>query len=300
MSEPNSPESPEGNAGNAASAAGSANDPLDELLRGTMRALEAQTPAGYFDALPRSIDAAIEAGAGLGEEDLELAAEAGGRARRGSSQGPELRDVREARKTPSTSVPPIAASSASSASSGVEGGSTRARRPTDSRAYRRSLLETQVGAPQPWWQTRGAALAVIGVALAAAIALVVLRRGEGDSSEDRLGASSSRLHEPQRPAVRVTPPPDAAPPLTAEQAQLRDQLGSALPAARACVGARPLEAAELSVTLEASGAVAAVVVRGAAAAVAAQACIEDAVRDAAASGAIGAGAARTVAIPLFD
>jgi hypothetical protein len=285
MSEPNSPDVPAVNA---------ASDPLDELLRGTMRALEAQTPAGYFEALPQAIDAAIDAGAGLGEEDLELAAEAGGRARRGSSQGPELRDVREQRKTPSTSIPPIASSGR------VEGEPARAKRPTDSRAYRRSLLETQVGAPHPWWQTRAAALAVLGVALAAAIALVVLRRGEGAPSEERLGASSSRLHEPQRPAVRVMAPPDAAPPLTAEQVQLRDQLAGALPAARACVGARPLEEVELSITLEASGAVAAVVVRGAAAAMAAQACIADAVRAAAAGGAIGAGAARTVAIPLFD
>jgi len=291
MSQPSSPD---------ASDAKPQPDPLDELLRGTMRALEGQTPAGYFEALPQAIDAAIEAGAGIGEEDVELAAEAGGRARRGSSQGPELglpgmREAREAREAKRPTGAPISAPVREASREAA-----RARTPSDSRAYRRSLLETQVGAPQAWWQTRGAAMAVIGVAVAAAVALIVLRRGDGGSSEEQLGASSARLRELPRPAVRVTPPPDAAPPLTAEQVELRGQLGDALPTARACVGARPLDEATLTVTLEASGAVAAVAVRGGPAAMAAEACIAKAVRDAAASGAISAGAARVITIPLFE
>lgn len=263
--------------------AGMQGDPLDSLVRRSMRELDGVTPAGYFEALPQrveaSIDAAIEAGfVGMDEDDAQTHE----RARRTSSQGldfgpdfggpPENRELRQ---------------------------TARSRRATDSRAYRRSLLQTQVGAPQPWWQTRGAVLSVAGVAVAGAVAFAVVRwRGHGGSSE-QLGASSSRL--PPRPAPRaVTAPADAAPAPTEDQVKLRALLSSALPAARACFPTRPLDEVTLAVTVDGGGAVRALSVRGDTGGEVVESCVIAAVRAEVEAGSWASGGARTIALPLFE
>lgn len=263
-------------------------DPIDLLVRRSMRELDGATPGGYFEALPQrvdaSIDSAIESGfVGMDEEASDGATE---RARRTSSQGLDFgpdfgaRDTAENRELRQTARP---------------------RRATDSRAYRRSLLQTQVGAPRPWWQTRALALAVAGAAVAAAVAVAVVK-WTSDGSSDRLGASSSRLPPRATPLAggRVTAPDEAATAPTEDQVKLRALLAAALPAARACFAARPLDEVTLAVTVDGGGAVRALSVRGATGGEATESCVIEAVRSEVEGGSWASGGARTIAIPLFE
>lgn len=306
------PKSPESGAGGGVEAA-TAGDPIDLLVRRSMRELDGATPAGYFEALPQrvegAIDSAIAAGF-VGMDDDE--APAGERARRTSSQGldfgPDLGGrERRARRTSTGELPktnpPLEGAGAESAQNRELRQTARPRRATDSRAYRRSLLQTQVGAPEPWWQRRAVVLSVAGVAVAGLVAVAVVRwTGNSASSSDQLGASSSRLppRPSPRPSDRVTAPSDAAAPPTEDQVQLRRQLAKVLPAARACFATRPLEEVALAVTIDAGGAVRALSVRGADVAERERQCVIEAVRDEVEAASWISGGARTVAVPLFE
>ncbi len=295
-------------------------DPVDELLRRTMRALDAQTPPALFEALPRAVEAAIDAGAGMGDSglfalgaagdrgDRELDAGRGGAGRGSASQlrrsAPDLAAERGQgggrRRASSVPMPAggkpagtsglFAVGPAGGAAASGPGAASAARDarevsgqpdvapPHGGRAKRRSMLETQVGAPLAWWQTRTAAVALIGVALAAAVVLVVLRQSGGHRPEESIGASSNKVRDSVRraPLAPVRPPAPVVPALTPEQKELRQQLAGVLPGARACVGPRPIDGVALEVQLGASGKVEAVVVRGELASPGAEACIKEA------------------------
>lgn len=293
-------------------------DPVDELLRTTMRALDAQTPPATFDALPLAVDAAIDAGAGMGDsgelalggpgavagEEREL--EDARRGRRSSASqlrrsGADLeRGVAGGRRRGSSGpVAPVMASAASAARPAKAmlvmdpvSDAPPVGRPNE-RAKRRSMLETQVGAPLAWWQTRAAAFALVGVALLAAVVLVVLRQRGGHAPEEGISASADKLNP--RKAPRVQAP--VTPALTPEQARLRKELAEVLPTARACVAQRPLDGVELTVAVAQRGAVEAVTVAGALAATPEGECIAAALRGARLPA---WPAAATVTIPLFE
>ncbi len=308
------PKSPESGADGSVEAAMDG-DPIDLLVRRSMRELDSATPAGYFEALPQrvegAIDSAIAAGF-VGMDDDE--APAGERARRTSSQGldfgPDLGGrERRARRTSTGELrktnPPLegAGAEAESVENRELRQTARPRRATDSRAYRRSLLQTQVGAPEPWWQRRAVVLSVAGVAVAGLVAVAVVRwTGNSASSSDQLGASSSRLppRPSPRPSDRVTAPSDAAAPPTEDQVQLRRQLAKVLPAARACFAAPPLDEVALAVTIDAGGAVRALSVRGGNVAERERQCVIEAVRDEVEAASWISGGARTIAVPLFE
>lgn len=289
-------------------------DPLDLLVRRSMRELDGATPAGYFEALPQRVDGAIDsaiAAGFVGMEDEE--APAGERARRTSSQGldfgPDLgARERRARRTSTgelrkTNPPLEGVGEAESVENRELRQTARPRRATDSRAYRRSLLQTQVGAPEPWWQRRAVVLSVAGVAVAGLVAVAVVRwTGNSASSSEQLGASSSRLppRPSARPSDRVTAPSDAAAPPTEDQVQLRRQLAKVLPAARACFAAPPLDEVALAVTIDAGGAVRALSVRGGNVAERERQCVIEAVRDEVEAASWISGGARTIAVPLFE
>lgn len=304
------PKSPESGADGGVEAAMDG-DPIDLLVRRSMRELDGATPTGYFEALPQrvegAIDSAIAAGF-VGMDDEE--APAGERARRTSSQGldfgPDL--GARARRTSTgelrkTNPPLESVAEAESVENRELRQTARPRRATDSRAYRRSLLQTQVGAPEPWWQRRAVVLSVAGVAVAGLVAVAVGRwTGNSASSSDQLGASSSRLppRPSPRPSDRVTAPSDATEPPTEDQVQLRRQLAKVLPAARACFATRPLEEVALAVTIDAGGAVRALSVRGSNVAERERQCVIEAVRDEVEAASWISGGARTVAVPLFE
>jgi hypothetical protein len=304
-------------------------DPVDELLRTTMRALDAQTPAATFEALPLAVDAAIDAGAGMGDSG-ELALGGLGVGAVAGEERELLDDGRRGRRSSASQLRQSAPELGRGAAGGRRRGSSGAIAPMrqmspsaapatkpvramlmtgpavsdaapvatpSERARRRSMLETQVGAPLAWWQTRAAAMALVGVALAAAVVLVVLRQRGGHAPEEGISASADKLRDPRKAPRAPSVQAPVIPAVTPEQARLRKELAAVLPTARACVAQRPLDGVELTVVVAQSGAVEAVAVAGALAATPAGECIAAALRGAKLAA---WPAAATVKIPLFE
>jgi hypothetical protein len=222
----------------------SAPDPLDDLLRRTMRALDAQTPEATFQALPAAVERGIDAAAASGELSDALTEEAGGGSGQERSGRRSSAQVLRAKKaTTIPPAPPIAAEA-----------------PARGRAHRRSLLETQVGAPLPWWQSKMLAGATLAAAVAIAAALVVTR----DEDQQQLSGSSKNIHDAalREAARRMGKSPASGPGWTEDQARLRSALAEAAADLRGCVSPRPLDGVELKVTLDGSGKLGAVEVRG--------------------------------------
>ncbi len=284
-------------AATAAGAAGAALDTLDALLRGSMRELDGETPPGYFEELPQRVDAAIEAGATFELEPGDAMTAADARdAREGRGKRRSGVALMAARGTLPPSDEPEPAGVATAVVSRRLG--TAPPVAPSGRGQRRSMLETQLGAPQPWWHSKVAA-AALAAGLAVALALIVTRGSDGGSD---LGASSRPMNkrghmaDTRVPPVRVIPP--APPALSLDQLRLRQALASSLPEARACVGARPLDRVELTIELLPSGALGTVQVNGAASAQSAAACIIAAVQRLPV--AAWSSEPLTITIPLFE
>lgn len=259
-------------------------DPLDDLLRRTMRALDAQTPAQTFEVMPLAVDRAIDQAVASGDFGDTLVEEAGGagavaegrRGRRSSMGG-----MSAARAKKSTTIPPPAPPE-------VAADSPRGR------AHRRSLLETQVGAPHPWWHSRLVAGGVLVAAVAIAAVLVVTR------DEDKPTASTKNMRETARRSIGIPAPPllSDGSVVSAEQMELRRALAGVLPDARSCVPTRPIEGVELQVSMGDRGAMEAVAALGAIPD-GERECVVNKVRNAAAV-TIPSAAGQTISIPLFE
>jgi hypothetical protein len=184
------------------------NDALEHLLRRSMRALDDQVPAAYFDALPAAIDARIDA-----RSTAEIEAGLG--------------------------VAPVPGAAAVAA-----------------RAKRRSVAQTQLGAPLPWWHSRIAVTVIGAVAVAGAVALLSGRGGPAAgrrSAQTMSAATIADLRNPERPGVSGG---DVEPSGVGEVARLRDRFIAFLPAARGCVGVRsPGDRVMLDVAISPSGAI---------------------------------------------
>jgi hypothetical protein len=162
-------------------------DPLDERLRGAMRALGEQTPQGYFEALPAAITQRLNESTNdrlhqklAGDPSLKLAARAAGLA------APARR---------------LAAPS--------------------------SREQTQLGAPRPWWHSRTAVVGLVIAAAAALVLVVSARmdRSAGRSSAERLGAASGVPELlPARPRAKSSDEPAS---VTALRRQLTSALPAA-------------------------------------------------------------------------
>ncbi|MEZ4358759.1 MAG: hypothetical protein R3B48_01150 [Kofleriaceae bacterium] len=167
------------------------------------------------------------------------------------------------------------------------------------RAQRRSMLQTQVGAPIPWWQTRAAAVALGAVALVAAVALVVVRQLTAGGGASPLEASSAQLGDPRRGGAptRGADARDVRPGAASEPPRLRAELSETLPVARGCLAARPVEPVALEVQVKSTGSVGAVAVRGSVDEPGAIDCLVEALRGAQVTP--WPGDAVTVTLPLY-
>ena len=269
----------EGGDGDAVGAHQLAAEPLDALLRSSMRALEAQAPAGYFDALPAQIDARLDGAMMVSGSSgaIAIGALAG-------STTAELEDE-----------PPRGAHGRLAHAEGSRGPAGR--------APRRASLSTEVVGPHPWWHSRTAAVGLGAAALAAALVLVVvvLRRDPAERQPLPMGASSMRDPGSIRATSGRRPPeeePDAA---ELERRAVRAELAPLLPSARACLGARPAEPISLELTVSATGEIRDVLVRGPLPETSAARCITEAIQRASNGGKLPPRArAQTVRVPLFD
>lgn len=255
-------------------------DPLDDLLRRTMRALDAQTPAQTFDALPMAVERAIDQAAASGDFGDTLVEEAGGAGAVAEARRGRRSSMSGMRAKKSTTIPPPAPPE-------VAPDSPRGR------AHRRSLLETQVGAPHPWWHSRLVAGGVLVAAVAIAAVLVLTR------DEDQPTASTKTIRETARRSIGMPAPPSAdGPVISAEQVALRQALAGVLPDARGCVTTRPIEGVELQVAMGDRGAMEAVAAVGAIPE-GERACVVSKVK-AAAAVTIPSAAGQALSIPLFE
>lgn len=131
----------------------------------------------------------------------------------------------------------------------------------------------------PWWHSRGMMIGVglASVAAAAALVAVVARRGGGEHGP-AMGASSIREPGSRRAgawrAASEVEEPDA---VELERRAVLAELAPVLPAARACVGARPAVPISLDLTVSREGVIRDVVVQGPLPELAAARCIADAI-----------------------
>lgn len=131
----------------------------------------------------------------------------------------------------------------------------------------------------PWWHSRGMIIGVglASVAAAAALVAVVARRGGGEHGP-AMGASSLREPGSRRVgawrASSEVEEPDA---VELERRAVLAELAPVLPAARACVGARPAAPISLDLTVSREGVIRDVVVQGPLPELAAARCIAEAI-----------------------